>query len=155
MNKIYSPKQRDLLRLWQQNRLKRLNILEGSVRSGKTWVSLVLWAFWVASSPKDKTYMMCGKTLTTLKRNCLYPLQEMIGEINFTFSTSAKEAFLFGRNVLLEGASDKRSEGKIRGVTLMGAYCDELTLFDEDFFTTLLSRPVSYTHLTLPTTERV
>ena len=140
MNKIYSPKQRELLRLWQQNRLKRLNILEGSVRSGKTWVSLALWAFWVASSPKDKTYMMCGKTLTTLKRNCLYPLQEMIGEKNFTFSTSAKEAFLFGRKILLEGASDKRSEGKIRGVTLMGAYCDELTLFDEDFFAMLLSR---------------
>lgn len=140
MNKVYSPKQRQLLRLWQQNKLKRLNILEGSVRSGKTWVSLVLWAFWVASSPKDKIYMMVGKTITTLKRNCLYPLQELVGEKNFTFSTSAKEASLFGRKVLLEGASDKRSEGKIRGVTLMGAYCDELTLFDEEFFIMLLSR---------------
>lgn len=140
MNKVYTPKQRQLLKLWQQNKLKRLNILEGSVRSGKTWVSLVLWAFWVASSPKDKTYMMIGKTITTLKRNCLYPLQELIGERNFTFSTSAKEASLFGRKILLEGASDKRSEGKIRGVTLIGAYCDELTLFDEEFFTMLLSR---------------
>lgn len=140
MNKVYSPKQRQLLRLWQQNKLKRLNILEGSVRSGKTWVSLVLWAFWVGSSPKDKTYMMIGKTITTLKRNCLYPLQELVGERNFTFSTSAKEASLFGRKILLEGASDKRSEGKIRGVTLQGAYCDELTLFDEEFFTMLLSR---------------
>lgn len=140
MNKVYTPKQRQLLKLWQQNKLKRLNILEGSVRSGKTWVSLVLWAFWVASSPKDKTYMMIGKTITTLKRNCLYPLQELVGERNFTFSTSAKEASLFGRKILLEGASDKRSEGKIRGVTLIGAYCDELTLFDEEFFTMLLSR---------------
>lgn len=140
MNKVYSPKQRQLLKLWQQNKLKRLNILDGSVRSGKTWVSLVLWAFWVGSSPKDKTYMMTGKTITTLKRNCLYPLQELVGKKNFTFSTSAKEATLFGRKILLEGASDKRSEGKIRGVTLMGAYCDELTLFDEDFFTMLLSR---------------
>lgn len=140
MNKVYTPKQLQLLKLWQQNKLKRLNILEGSVRSGKTWVSLVLWAFWVASSPKDKTYMMIGKTITTLKRNCLYPLQELIGERNFTFSTSAKEASLFGRKILLEGASDKRSEGKIRGVTLIGAYCDELTLFDEEFFTMLLSR---------------
>ena len=84
--------------------------------------------------------MMVGKTITTLKRNCLYPLQELVGEKNFTFSTSAKEASLFGRKVLLEGASDKRSEGKIRGVTLMGAYCDELTIFDEEFFIMLLSR---------------
>ena len=33
-----------------------------------------------------------------------------------------------------------RSEGKIRGLTLQGAYCDELTQLPEDFFTMLLSR---------------
>ena len=41
---------------------------------------------------------------------------------------------------MLEGANDARSEGKIRGITLGGAYCDELTLFPKDFFTMLLSR---------------
>ena len=41
---------------------------------------------------------------------------------------------------MLEGANDQRSEGKIRGITLGGAYCDELTLFPKDFFTMLLSR---------------
>ncbi len=41
---------------------------------------------------------------------------------------------------MLEGANDQRSEGKIRGSTLGGAYCDELTLFPKDFFVMLLSR---------------
>lgn len=41
---------------------------------------------------------------------------------------------------MLEGANDARSENKIRGITLGGAYCDELTLFPEDFFVMLLSR---------------
>ena len=137
---IYTQKQRTLMNLWKQNKLRRLNILEGSVSSGKTWISLVLWAFWVATMPQDKLYLMCGKSLTTLKRNCLIPLEELVGSSNFTFSLAAKEGYLFGRRMLLEGGNDARSESKIRGLTLQGAYCDELTLFPRDFFVMLLSR---------------
>ncbi len=110
------------------------------MRSGKTWISLIVWALWVATRPKDYLYMMCAKSLQTLKRNCLLPLQELVGKNNFSFSTSTKEGILFGRKIMLEGANDARSEGKIRGITLGGAYCDELTLFPKDFFAMLLSR---------------
>ena len=128
------------MRLWQRNELKRINLLEGSVSSGKTWISLVLWAFWVGTMPRDKLYLMCAKSITTLKRNCLMLLEELVGSNNFTYSINAKEGNLFGRTVLLEGANDARSESKIRGLSLQGAYCDELTQFPEDFFTMLLSR---------------
>lgn len=101
---------------------------------------MVCWGFWLATMPQNQLYLMCGKSLTTLKRNCLIPLEAMFGQSNFSFSTSAKEAYLFGRRILLEGANDARSEGKIRGLTLQGAYCDELTLFPKDFFVMLLSR---------------
>lgn len=137
---IYTNKQRELMRKWQRNELRRINLLEGSVSSGKTWISLVLWAFWVASMPQDKLYLMCAKSLTTLKRNCLIPLEELVGAGNFVFSVPAKEGYLFGRRILLEGANDARSESKIRGLSLQGAYCDELTQFPEDFFAMLLSR---------------
>lgn len=136
----FTEKQNELMRLFKQNKLKRLNILEGSVRSGKTWISLIMWALWVATRPKDHLYMMCAKSLKTLYRNCLLPLQELIGENNFKFSLSKKEGVLFGRKVVLEGVNDKRSEAKIRGITLGGAYCDELTLFPRDFFAMLLGR---------------
>lgn len=126
--------------LWKTGNLKRLNILEGSVSSGKTWISLVLWAFFVASMPEDKLYMMTAKSLTTLKRNCLVLLQELVGEDNFSFSMAQKEGRLFGRRILLEGASDIRSESKIRGLTLQGAYLDEATQAPRDFFAMLLSR---------------
>lgn len=139
-SKVYTPKQRELMRKWQKSELKRINLLEGSVSSGKTWISLVLWAFWVAEMPIEHQYMMCAKSLTTLKRNCLTLLQELVGESNFTFSISSKEGKLFGRKILLEGANDMRSESKIRGITLQGAYCDELTQFPQEFFTMLLSR---------------
>ena len=130
------------MRLWQHNRLKRINLLEGSVSSGKTWISLVLWAFWVKTMPdsSDSLYLMSARSLTTLKRNCLLLLQSLVGENNFHFSVSAKEGWLFGHHILLEGANDSQAEAKIRGLTLQGAYCDEATKLPCDFWTMLLSR---------------
>lgn len=140
MNKVYTSKQLKLLKMWQNNELKRINILEGSVRSGKTWISLVLWAFWVATMPKDQNYLMVAKTLTSLRRNNLDLLQELVGKNSFEYSLSQKTGKLFGRKIYLEGVNDARAESKIRGMTLQGAYCDEITLFNEDFFSMLLSR---------------
>lgn len=135
-----SKRQEQVLSALKFGKLRRINILEGSVRSGKTYVSLILWGFWVSSKPAGSKFLMCAKTLGTLKRNVLQPLQDFFGDYNFTFSIAKKEAELFGRKIYLESACDSRSESKIRGMTLDGAYCDELTLFDEDFFTMLLSR---------------
>lgn len=135
-----TPKQHELLSAYKRGELKRINLLEGSVSSGKTWISLILWAMWVRNMPQDKLYLMCAKSLTTLKRNCLILLQELVGERDFTFSIPAKEGYLFGRRIIFEGANDARAESKIRGMTLQGAYCDELTQFPEDFFAMLLSR---------------
>lgn len=139
---IYTEKQLSLMRLWQGDKLKRINLLEGSVSSGKTWISLVLWAFWVSTMPDDPAslYMMSARSLTTLKRNCLLLLQSLVGESNFKFSLNTKEGLLFGRHILLEGADDARAEAKIRGLTLQGAYCDEVTKLPHDFWMMLLSR---------------
>lgn len=136
----FSTKQADLVRLLKDNKLKRINVLEGAVRSGKTWISLIVFALWVALQPADATFLMVGKTLTSLKRNCLDLLQSLVGEANFSYSLTQKQAELFGHLVYLEGTNDARAEGKIRGMTLTGAYCDEVTLFSEDFFSMLLSR---------------
>ena len=127
------------MQLLKNGKLHRLNIFEGSVRSGKTYISMIMWAFWVAGSPKNRAYLMSGKTLTTLKRNVLEPLKTLIGD-KFSYNIIKKEGELFGRKIYLEGAANVEAESKIRGMTLMGAYCDELTLFSEDFFVMLLSR---------------
>lgn len=137
--KNLTQKQNHLLRV-AKGGLRRINVLHGSVRSGKTWISLVLWCLWIRNMPRDKTYIMAAKTLTTLKRNCLDLLESLAGRRNFTYSLSKKEAQLFGRKVYLEGVADSEAESKIRGMTLQGAYCDEITLFTEEFFNMLLSR---------------
>lgn len=135
INDMLNPKQLDFM-LFDD---KRINLLSGSVRSGKTYVSLLKWAIFVGSMPIECEFLMTGKTVTSLDRNCLGLLQTLVGD-NFTYSKNQKSGKLFGRTVWLEGASDERAESKIRGMTLAGAYVDELTQIPESFYSMLLSR---------------
>ena len=62
---MLNPKQLDFM----INEDRRINLLTGSVRSGKTYVSLLKWAIFVGSMPNNVEFLMTGKTLTSLKRN--------------------------------------------------------------------------------------
>ena len=136
INEMLNPKQLDFM-LYED---KRINLLTGSVRSGKTYISLLKWAIFVGTMPENFEFLMTGKTITSLKRNCLGLLQDLVGSNNFSYSISQKSGVLFGRKVWLEGANDDRAESKIRGMTLAGAYVDELTQIPFDFYKMLLSR---------------
>lgn len=135
IDEMLNPKQIDLI----TSEWKRITLLTGSVRSGKTYISLLCWAVFVGSMPENCEFLMTGKTVTSLKRNCLGLLQELVGD-NFTYSISQKQGKLFGRTIWLEGANDDRAESKIRGMTLAGAYVDELTQIPFDFYMMLMSR---------------
>jgi PBSX family phage terminase large subunit len=136
IDELLNPKQLEFM-LYDDS---RINLLSGSVRSGKTYISLLKWAIFVGSMPKDAEFIMIGKTITSLNRNCLGLLQTLVGSNNFQYSLSQKCGFLFGRKIWLEGANDVKAESKIRGMTLAGAYVDELTQILKDFYTMLLSR---------------
>ena len=136
IDEMLNPKQLEFL-IYDD---RRINLLNGAVRSGKTYISLLKWSIFVSQMPKDKEFLMVGKTITSLKRNCLLLLETLIGTKNFEYSLSSKTAKIYGRTVWLEGANDERAESKIRGLTLAGAYVDELTQIPEDFYKMLLSR---------------
>lgn len=135
-NTHITAKQMELINDFKRDKLERINILCGAVRSGKTWISLILWGLMIAHKPRG-TYLMTAKTLTALKRNCL---DVMANYFPIRYSLGNKTAKLYGATIYLEGANDSRSEGKIRGLTLDGAYIDEATIVDRDYFTMLLSR---------------
>jgi len=117
----------------------RICLWDGAVRSGKTYASIWRWIRFVVEGPPGPL-LMVGKTERTLKRNILDPIAQMVGNANFRHVIGAGECYLYGRPIMLAGANDERSEGKIRGMTLVGAYGDELTLWPESFFGMLLSR---------------
>lgn len=118
LKEMLNPKQIDFM-LYDDN---RINLLTGSVRSGKTYVSLLKWAVFVGSMPENNEFLMTGKTITSLKRNCLGLLQELVGD-NFKYSISQKSGTLFGRRIWLEGANDDRAESKIRRNDIIWSLC--------------------------------
>lgn len=133
-----SPKQaRSILEAVQ-----RVNIWEGSVRSGKTIASLLAWALFVAlHAPRDGRLFMVGRTKDTLYRNVLAVLEELLPPEDFAYTKGANTAVLFGREVDVLGANDAQAEAKIRGATVAGAYVDEATLLPGvGFWQQLLAR---------------
>lgn len=119
--------------------LRRINLLEGSIRSGKTWISLVDWAMWVRQRPKTELFMMVGKTRESLQFNCLNLLEDLTGG-EFKATAKANVGWLYGHEVRLLGANDEKATSKIKGSTLAGAYIDELAEIPESFYKMTLGR---------------
>jgi len=117
----------------------RLNIWHGAVRSSKTVSSMVRWIQYIDAAPPGDL-LMIGKTERTLGRNILNPMQEILGQQRMHWNRGAGEVFIAGRRIYIVGANDERAEQKIRGLTIAGAYADEITLYPESFFVMLLSR---------------
>lgn len=121
---------------------RRLNIYEGAIRSSKTVVSTLQWISFVNSLRNSDDYplLMVGKTERTLKRNVIDPMTKMLGQSRCRLLSGSGELRLFGRQVYVAGANDERSMGKIAGLTLQGAYGDELSLYPEIVWKMLTSR---------------
>ncbi|MEW2573639.1 PBSX family phage terminase large subunit [Streptomyces sp. NPDC047070] len=122
----------------------RICIWHGAVRSGKTIASLLAWLLAVAEAPSSGLLVVAGRSLQTIERNVLEPLQDpsLFGPIaaQIRHTRGATTATVLGRTVHLIGASDARAEGRLRGLTASLAYVDEATLIPEAFWTQLLAR---------------
>lgn len=114
-------------------------IWHGSVRSGKTAASSIGWMEHVRSGPRGGLIMV-GKTLDTLERNVIQPLQDMFPRGAIRHTRLSTTCTILGRVCWLMGASDRKAEDRIRGMTLAGAYVDEGTLLPDNFWPMLRTR---------------
>jgi len=122
----------------------RVNVWEGSVRSGKTISSLIRWLIYVANCDVRGELVVVSRTRDSAARNVFAPLMDpgLFGEAarHVRYSSGSAWAHVLGRKVWVLGSSDVRSENVLRGLTCAGAYVDEITLLQEDFFVQLLNR---------------
>lgn len=122
-----------------QHATHRLNIWEGAVRSSKTICSLLAWLQYTRSGPAGNLAMV-GRTERTLKRNVIDPLIDMLGPQRCRYVAGSGEVWILGRRIYTAGANDERATEKIRGLTLAGAYADEVSILPESFWAMLLTR---------------
>ncbi|OKI47224.1 PBSX family phage terminase large subunit [Micromonospora sp. CB01531] len=117
----------------------RFNIWEGAVRSSKTVASILRWQKYARQGPGGNLAMI-GKTERSLKRNVIDPIIEMVGTKRCRYLAGAGELHLFGRRIYTAGANDARAVEKIQGLTLAGAYGDEIATWPEPFWDMLGTR---------------
>jgi len=115
----------------------RLNLWEGAVRSGKTFISIFRFLKALKNGPSGLA-MIVGVSRDAIQRNILTELCSLVGAPVPT--PKATQLNLFGRTIFLVGANDERAQRRIQGSTLAMAYVDELTLIPQGFFRMLLSR---------------
>jgi PBSX family phage terminase large subunit len=130
----FSPKQIQSLR----ESSARINIWEGAVRSGKTYISVWRFLKELTEGPPGE-YCIISRTYDSFKRNILPQITNKIGT-EAKYYSGKREMNVWGKTIHIIGADDERAESKIRGPTFSGAYVDEATIIPESVFKMLISR---------------
>lgn len=145
----FSEKQLTVLNWWCENSLYKdydAIICDGAVRSGKTVcmsISFILWAFYRFS---DCSFALCGKTITSLRRNVVTPLLPLLCDMGFTVKDRKSSNFIEISNgnkvnrFYLFGGRDESSASLIQGMTLCGILLDEVALMPRSFVEQAMAR---------------
>lgn len=121
-------------------------VCDGAIRSGKTVcmsISFILWAFYRFNGV---AFAICGKTIKSLKRNIITPIIPIISSMGFQCQQKISENTVYIRigkksNIFyLFGGKDESSASLIQGMTLSGAFFDEVALMPRSFVEQALAR---------------
>ncbi len=119
---------------------KKYTLLEGSVRSGKTFaIDAKILAHLCTYEVKGKR-VICGATKQTVYKNILLDIFQVVGKKNYAYNRATGELLLFGTQWFVIGAKDEASYKQILGMTIGIAICDEWTEFPKSFSSQLFLR---------------
>ncbi len=118
---------------------RRINLLIGSVRSGKTW-GCHHKALYLCDYPVAGRRLFTGVSKASIYTNVLTDLFDLIGPANYKYNRQSGELRMFGTEWTVMGAKDEGSEKYLRGSTVGAAICDEVVLMPLGYWQMLLSR---------------
>ena len=125
---------------WNRPEFKRLDaiICDGAVRSGKTVCMADGFFIWSMASFTGCNFALCGRSISSLRRNVvsnlpawlggLFTIREHRADNRLPLSSGGRE-----NNYYLFGGLDESSYKQIQGITLAGAFLDEVVLMPRSF----------------------
>jgi PBSX family phage terminase large subunit len=119
---------------------KKYTLLEGSVRSSKTFAVDAKLITQLCSYEVEGKRVICGASKQTVYKNILLDVFAIVGKQNYTYNQTSGELWLFGTQWFVVGANDESSFRNILGMTIGIAICDEWTLFPRSFTMQLFLR---------------
>lgn len=122
------------------NQDKKYTLLEGSVRSGKTFaIDAKIISHLCLYNVAGKR-VICGATKQSVYKNILLDIFSVVGKKNYAYNRANGELTLFGTQWFVIGAKDEASYKQILGMTIGIAICDEWTEFPRSFSMQLFLR---------------
>ncbi|MCM1505721.1 MAG: PBSX family phage terminase large subunit [Ruminococcus flavefaciens] len=121
-------------------------ICDGAVRSGKTLSMSLGFVFWASATFDGSAFAVCGKTVTSIRRNVITPLIPVLRDYGFTciekISRNYIDITFLGKTnrFYLFGGKDEGSASLIQGMTLSGVFLDEVALMPRSFVEQALAR---------------
>lgn len=135
----FSPKSKAFIRTHPRNDAF-FTILEGSIRSSKTWTMIPKLLFGLNNYKVAGDRIIFGVSKETIYNNVLTQIFDFIGTKNYTYNRQSGELWLYNTRWSVVGAKDEGSEKYIRGRTVGIAYGDELVLIPKSFLDMMLGR---------------
>ena len=138
----FSPKQMKVLSWWMENSPYAGCdgiIADGAIRSGKTVSMSLSFVMWAMKNFGGMNFAICGKTITSLRRNVITPLKSMLAALPYSLEDRHSQNMLtvsFGGRTnffYLFGGKDEAARDLIQGITLAGVLFDEVALMPESF----------------------
>ncbi|MCQ2106539.1 MAG: PBSX family phage terminase large subunit [Fibrobacter sp.] len=137
-----SKKQMMLLSWWRENSpYADFNgiIADGAIRSGKTVSMGFSFVLWAMTCYDKQNFAICGKTVGSVRRNVLVTLKRQLRARGFSIKERYSENLLIvskgsvSNMFYMFGGKDESSQDLIQGITLAGAFFDEVALMPESF----------------------
>ena len=142
-----SPKQLESMLWWSWEDTRNYDaiICDGSVRSGKTMSMTVGFVLWSMKNFNGENFAFCGKTIDSLKRNVITPMQkwlEGVVKIKVNLSRNFLDISMcrHTNRYYFFGGKDESSYQLIQGITLAGVLLDEVALMPRSFVEQALAR---------------
>jgi PBSX family phage terminase large subunit len=138
----FSPKQRRVLTWWLpggRDEGMEAIVCDGAVRSGKTLAMGLSFFLWACVCFHGQRFGICGKTISSLRRNVLAEVLPKLGEMGATWQEKRSEnlltlKFLGHENQFyIFGGRDESSASLIQGITFAGILLDEVALMPRSF----------------------
>lgn len=118
---------------------------DGAVRSGKTMALCCGFFLWSMASFDGGVFAICGKTVSSLRRNIILQLNSWLGGL-FSITEHRQDNKLTVRlgsrvnTYYLFGGQDESSYMLIQGITLAGVLLDEVVLMPRSFVEQAVAR---------------
>lgn len=137
---LFSKKQLTAMLWWLKKDTENYKaiICDGSVRSGKTLSMTIGFVLWSMKNFDGESFAFCGKTIDSLKRNVITPMEKWLAGIvkaKINSSRNYLDISLNGKKnrYYIFGGKDAGSYKLIQGITLAGALLDEVALMPRSF----------------------